>query len=273
MSNKVKYGLKNVHYAVITENNGTVQYSTPVGIPGAVNITLSASGETVSFYADDTEYYSSDTNNGYDGTLEVALIPDSFKTDVFGNTKDANGLLTENKDDKVKKIALMFEFDGDANKTRYVLYNVKVTRVNMDGTTTGATKEPKTESMTIQARPAIDTGDTKANIEQGEAGYMTFFTAVPLKNAPTNTVASATATFSKGSASDVVIDSTSTDATNKVKNVTLNGSNIGGAYLTINGADVTIASAYLATLDNGTYNVVVEFNKGNAISVGLTVKA
>ena len=49
MSNKIKYGLKNVHYAVITEAGGVVSYGTPVAIPGAVNITLSPAGEKVEF--------------------------------------------------------------------------------------------------------------------------------------------------------------------------------------------------------------------------------
>lgn len=273
MSNKVKFGLKNVHYAVVTESNGVVQYGTPVPIPGAVNLTQSANGDSTEFYADDTAYFLSDTNNGYDGTLEIALIPDQFTIDVFGNTKDANGLLVENKDDTVKKIALMFEFSGDANKTRHVNYNVKVTRPNIDGSTTTNTKEPKTESLAIQARPALDTGDTKAKIEQGEAGYDNFFTAVPLKNAPTNTVASSMVTFSKAAPADITIDSTSTDATNKVKNVMKNGLNIGGAYLTVSGVDVVIESSYIATLANGTYTIIVEFERGNAVTVALTVTA
>ena len=45
MANKVKYGLKNVHYAVITENNGETTYDTPKPIPGAVNLTLSPRGK------------------------------------------------------------------------------------------------------------------------------------------------------------------------------------------------------------------------------------
>ena len=60
MANKVKFGLKNVHYAVVTETvtDGviSISYGTPKRIPGAVNLTLDAAGEPVEFYADDIVY-------------------------------------------------------------------------------------------------------------------------------------------------------------------------------------------------------------------------
>ena len=118
MSNKVKYGLKNVHYAVVTETDGEITYDTPKPIRGAVNLTLDAAGESVQFYADDSVYYEENTNDGYTGSLEMALIPDEFRVDVLGDELDANGALIENKDAKAKHFALLFEFDGDAKKTR-----------------------------------------------------------------------------------------------------------------------------------------------------------
>ena len=57
MSNKIKFGLKNVHYAVVTETDGEITYDTPKPIRGAVNLTLDAAGESVQFYADDSVYY------------------------------------------------------------------------------------------------------------------------------------------------------------------------------------------------------------------------
>lgn len=273
MPNKIKYGLKNVHYAVINEVNGSVGYGTPKPVPGSVSLVLNAVGEPVEFYAEDSAYYEEDTNNGYDGTLEMALIPDSFRVDVLGDEIDTNGALIENANAKPKKIALMYEFTGDINKIRHVNYNVKVSRPSVEGATKTNTKEPKTETMNISARPAIDTSDVKGKVEQGSAAYDTFFSAVYLKNAAINTVAVNTAAFSKAAPADLTIDVTSSSETNKVKNVMLNGVNIGGINLTAAGVDVTIESTYITTLANGVYIVTVEFEQGNAVKVTLTVTA
>ena len=186
MANKVKYGLKNVHYSVITLTNNVPSYATPVHIPGAVNLTLSPVGEKVKFPADDIEdYFSENVNNGYDGNLEMALIPDSFRVNVLGDILDSNGAIVENANASVKRFALMFEFDGDAKKTRHVLYNVLANRPSIEGTTRSNTKEPKSETLEIEARPAADTSDVKAKVKQGDIGYDTFFTAVYLKNSVT----------------------------------------------------------------------------------------
>ena len=273
MSNKIKYGLKNAHYAVVTESGGVVSYGTPVAMPGAVNLTLGAAGENVSFDADDQVYFEENPNNGYDGSLELALIPDAFRTDILGDTVDTNGAIIENANAAVKKFALMFEFDGDAKKTRHVLYSAFPTRPNVEGSTKTNTKEPKTETMNISVRPAIDTSDVRAKVMQGETGYDTFFSAVYLKNAPTNTVAASAVSFSKAAAADVSIDVTSTDATNGVKNIYVDGLPLGNVNYAITGVDVVIEKEYFSALDNGVYVVTLEFNKGNGLAVTVTVGA
>jgi len=274
MGNKVKFGLKNVHYAVVTEAGGEVEYGTPKRIPGAVNLTLDAAGESVQFYADDMVYYEENTNDGYTGSLEMALIPDDFRKDVLGEIEDTNGALIENKDAKAKHFALMFEFDGDAKKTRHVLYYVLASRPSVSGSTRTNTKEPQTETLNITARPAPDTGDVKAKVPQGEAAYDDFYTAVCLKNAPTNTVEEATtdAEFDKFAPANISIDVTSTDGTNKAKNVLLDGLPIAGVDLTVTGVDVIIDQNVFTGLSLGAHTITIEFLKGNAVTVIVTVK-
>ncbi len=273
MSNKVKYGLKNVYYAVITLTNNVPSYATPVHIPGAVNLSLSPVGEKVKFAADDMEdYFAENVNNGYDGSLEMALVPDSFRTAVLGDTIDNNGAIVENANATVKRFALMFEFDGDAKKTRHVLYNVLANRPNIEGTTRSNTKEPKSETLEVEARPAADTSDVRAKVKQGDTGYATFFTAVYLKNAVTNT-APDPADFSKAGTDNVLVNVTSSSPTNAVKSVYMDGVPVGFAHLTISGVDVTLANAYIDTLTNGDHTILIEFTKGNAVSVTLKVTA
>ena len=160
--NKVKYGLKNVHYALLTvDENGTPSYAKPVRIPGAVNLTMDAQGEANTFYADDMAYFVTETNDGYSGTLEVALIPDSFRTDVLKEAMDENDqVLTENVNAATVPFALLFEFNGDQRAIRHVLYNCTCGRTSVSGATTTNTSEPTTETMNLTAAPLAN-GNTK----------------------------------------------------------------------------------------------------------------
>lgn len=269
--NKVKFGLKNVHYAPITEAGTVINYATPVHIPGAVNLTLDADGEEVAFYADDREYFEENTNNGYTGSLEMALIPDSFRVDVLGDELDANNVLIENKDAKVKKFALLFEFDGDVNKVRHIMYNVLADRPSVTGSTRTKTKEPQTESMNIAARPAIDTGDVKAKCLQTSNAYETFFGGVYLKNAPANSI-TGPLEFDKSAPGDLGVTATSTPGTgNKIKAVLVDGLPVDGIYLTVDDLQVTIAKAFLTALTVGAHTLTLAFKFGAPATAVLTV--
>ncbi len=181
MANKVKYGLKNVHYAVATEGiDGTLTYATPVAIPGAVNLSLEAEGDMSPFYADNVQYWLSVNNNGYSGSLELAAIPDSFRTDVLGDIDDTNGVQYEVANAKPKQFALLFQFEGDANAVRHCLYRCMATRPAVNGATTEANIEPQTETLNLQAMPRVTDELVKSKCDEATAAaqYAAWFTTV-----------------------------------------------------------------------------------------------
>lgn len=185
VNNKVKYGLSNCYYAVLNESAGT--YGTPVALPGAVSLSLDQEGETNKFRADNIDYYTSISNSGYSGDLELALIPDSFLIDVMGEVKDStSGLQYELADAKPAAFALLFQFEGDVKNTRHVLYNCKASRPTLGSQATDTTIEPVTEtiSITATARTMTVSGTTKAVVKgkcaYGDTAYTSFFSTVQL---------------------------------------------------------------------------------------------
>lgn len=186
-ANKVKFGLKNVHYALLTAGeDGEVTFATPVPIPGAVNLSMEAQGETSTFYADDMAYYVTAANDGYSGDLEIAVIPDSYRKDVLGEKEDeTDKILVENVTAEPKPHALLFEFAGDQKAVRHVLYNCAATRPGLTGATTNKSKEPTTEKITLTASP-LSNGNIRAKTtpDTPDEKYKSWYTAVWQPAAP-----------------------------------------------------------------------------------------
>ena len=161
-NNKVKYNLKNAHYAMLqTSEEGVVSFGTPVALPGAVSISLDANGEPENFYADGTAYYVINNNMGYDGDLELAMIPEDFRVSALNETLDDNKVLIEDANSELNRFSLLFEFDGDVKHIRHVLYNCSASRPGIEGKTNEESRDVQTETLTIKATP-LPSGVVKA---------------------------------------------------------------------------------------------------------------
>lgn len=190
MSNKIKYGLKNVHYAIATiAADGSATYGTPKAFPGAVSLGLEPQGDNTPFYADNIVYWVGAANNGYEGDFEMARIVDDFKKDVLGYVTDSKGVLVEDAGSQAVHFALMFQFEGDVKATRHVMYNCTCTRGNSSGETKGENVEPQTETVTITAtsiyNASLDKDIVKAETIEAsdETTYTGWFESVYLPTA------------------------------------------------------------------------------------------
>ena len=181
-SNKIQYGFRNLYYSVITKSADEVTYASPKAWKGAKSITLDAQGETQTYYADDVAYFTSSTNNGYSGTLEMSYLPDDVLKDIFGHVETSDGMLAEDANVLPKEVALIFEFQGDDKATRHILYDVVFGRAGTTGNTKEDAINPDTQSLNITVVPVTDEEGhawTKAKATSTSTNYATIFTTAP----------------------------------------------------------------------------------------------
>jgi phi13 family phage major tail protein len=183
-TNKVKYGLTNVYYAVATidASDNTATYGTPKRIPGAVNLSMDHQGDANTFYADNIAFFTLQGDAGYSGSLEIAQITDDFRKDILGEVADANGCLTEVANAPTVPFALLFQFDGDKKNTRHVLYNCTASKPSIAGETNTESITPKTDTLNLTAAP-IHIDDLGADVFKSRAladdtPYDTWFSSV-----------------------------------------------------------------------------------------------
>jgi phi13 family phage major tail protein len=268
-NNKVKYNLKNAHYAMLhIAQDGTVSYDTPVPIPGAVSIGLDANGEPENFYADGIAYYVINNNMGYDGDLELAMIPESFRVDALNETLDENNVLIENANTELNSFALLFEFDGDVKHIRHVLYNCSASRPGIEGKTNEESREVQTETLTIKATP-LASGVVKAKTgnNTNSSIYQNWYSSVymPAEVSGANVNLSALTigsisldpTFAAGT---TIYTAETSNATNAIT-ATAADENAGVA-ITVNGDSLTNGSS--ATWEDGENTVAITVTNGGS---------
>ena len=274
-NNKVKFGLKNCHYAKATLDPDTnaVTFGTPVAIPGAVNLSLDPESDTEPFYADDMVYYTTVANNGYSGDLEIALIPESFRKDILKETEDANGVMVEDSTVELEHFALLFEFSGDKKKIRHCMYYCTAARPTIEGKTNEDSKEVQTEKLEITATP-LPNGlvKVKTGANTSDAVYNGWYSGVyQTESAQVSAVLTGitigslqlTPAFDAGTTSYTVETVNDEDA--------VSATAASGTAVTILVNGVAHTSGDDATWESGTNTVTVIASKTGCISTAYTV--
>lgn len=170
---KVKFGIKNVHIFPIKSESaeGVPTFDEGFAVPGAVSLSLDKDGDTKPFYADNIKYYVTVSNNGYEGDLEIAVIPDEFRIKILKYTKNNDGVLIENSTKEPTPFAMTYEEEGDQTGTKFCLYKGTATRPSLSHSTTQESKEPTTQKLNMSFSPlkdgkvlAMTTEDTKQTV-------------------------------------------------------------------------------------------------------------
>ena len=163
-NNKVKYGLKNCVWWPLVESTDpetgvvTTSYGEVHKLPGAVSCKFDKQGDRTVFRADDSDYFSLESNGGYSGTITVAEVPDDLREYAFNEFRDTNGVLIEGSAAEVKYFAFGFQFTGDKKGIRHQLVKCSLSKPSIGSETTpeGNTPNVQTDEMTLTAIPRPD---------------------------------------------------------------------------------------------------------------------
>lgn len=178
-TNKVKFGLSNVHYAVVTEGE-TPTFGAWKSLPTAISLNVSENSNTAQQYADDQLLYVATSTTSTTLGLEMSVVSDEFKKDVLGYLESSRGGLVQIVNDVKKKIALGFEVKGDAKHARHVFFVCEVNNID-EGDHSTNTESPTfaNDTINLTAYPVALTNGKyaiKERIDEGQSGYATLFT-------------------------------------------------------------------------------------------------
>lgn len=176
--NKVTFGLSNVHigkYEVGT--NGAVTLGTPMALPGAVSLSLDPETLEIEFYADNVKYYAQNGDNGFSGSLEVAMFTKEIKLALMGYAETADGGIVNIKGANKPAVYIVFEAKGDAQNSRGLLLNVSMGPIKHEHKTNEDKVDVETDSVDITVTGDNSTGMTLVEYPPESTGYSTLFTA------------------------------------------------------------------------------------------------
>ena len=179
IENTITFGLENVHWGKVTKSStGTITYTKPEKMAGAVDLELNPVSTEIKLKADNIDYYVSESNEGYTGKMTFYNVTESFSEYVNG-LENKGDLTVEKSTSQSNPIALLFQMEGDKHATRFCLPQVVVKRPKF-GTKTKNGADVNTVELEFTASPrSTDKAIRyKTNLNTSDEVYNKFFDEV-----------------------------------------------------------------------------------------------
>ena len=186
MAKKVFFGFSDLYVGTYTvDSGGSVTLGSPYHQAGAVGLTTDDQSDRFDEYADNIVYWSAYTNDGrVDGTIEVELFDDAFKTNFLGYVELDDGGLARVKGAAKPNIYMMYEYQTDGDPVRVIIYNGVLGAIKADHNTIEETPQPQHETLPVTFFGDNATGICGVEYDKTDAGFDTLFSNPPVPQLP-----------------------------------------------------------------------------------------
>jgi phi13 family phage major tail protein len=156
-------GLKNLHYALITQEDKTsTTYDTPKPLGPAMALGIQPSINRANLRADDGVLFTDAAKGPIAITLNTAYLEPEVEAEILGKTIHANGLMSDNVNDVQPYIAIGGEAESARGGSEFFwLYRVKLAPAEESRETKQETPSYQTANLTGEAIPRIHDGEEK----------------------------------------------------------------------------------------------------------------
>lgn len=183
MSEKVRFGLSNCYYALLTQTgDGTPTWGTPVAMVNAKSITMDRTVSDQPIYADNKLIYTIKAMTGATITLTFTLLSDAIKQALLGHKADMKGHDVEVTNAKTVYFALIFQIEGDTLSRRSVVLKCSASLGSEASETTADSVNVNGDTLNITVYPVSDSAGNdiaRYDVDSDDSDYETVLTAAP----------------------------------------------------------------------------------------------
>lgn len=274
---KVRFGLKNFTYFPITfDENGVPTYGAASKVLGAVSATFDAQGDNSKFFADDGEYASLDSNNGYEGTFECAGLSEQNQIDLLGFVRATDGSLLETNKIVDKWFGFKFERQNNNGTAEgFAFYKAKLSRPSISANTKAESVSVDTETLTITIVPCpmnstSNEGAVKSIKEINDSTRTAFYASMAIAAVNPMSVAPVSVTAVKGGSA---VTATVSGATGTITTNSATVISDSGVTVTVNGSTISVTASSSAQVTSTPYVLTISDTASHSCTLNVSVSA